>query len=68
MLSHRRTLRSASTEQINVQYFRRSTFGGRAFHVAAKVWNSLPSDVTYAESLPVFRNRLKTFRRCHDTV
>jgi len=48
-----------------------STIGGRAFPVAgAKVWNSLPSDVTSAPSLAVFKNRLKTylFRRCYETV
>ena len=34
------------------------------------VWNSLPSDVTSASLLPVFKNRLKTylFRRCYETV
>jgi len=45
--------------------------GGRAFPVAgAKVWNVLPSDVTSASSLSVFKNRLKTylFRRCYETV
>jgi len=50
---------------------RRSTIGGRAFPVAgAKVWNSLPSDVTSTSSLPVFKNRLKKylFRRCYETV
>ena len=38
----------------------------RAFPVAAsRVWNSLPPHVTSAQSLPVFRSRLKThlFRR-----
>ena len=47
------------------------TIGGRAFPVAgAKVWNGRPSDVTSASSLPVFKNRLKTylFRRCYETV
>ena len=36
----------------------------------AKVWNGLPSDVTSALSLSVFKNRLKTylFRRCYETV
>ena len=41
--------------------------GDRAFLVAAaRVWNSLPQHVTSAQSLPVFRSRLKThiFRRC----
>ena len=37
-----------------------------------KVWNGLPSDVTSASSLSVFKNRLKTyvylFRRCYETV
>jgi len=50
---------------------RRLTIGGCAFPVAgAKVWNSLPSDVTSASSLPVFKNRLKTylFHRCYETV
>ena len=67
-MPHRRRLRSASTEQLDVH---RSTIGGRAFPVAgAKVWNDLPSDVTSASSLPVFKNRLKTylFRRCYETV
>jgi len=73
-MPHRRRLRSASTEQLDVPTCRRSTIGGRAFPVAgAKLWNSqysLPSDVTSASSLPVFKNRLKTnlFRRCYETV
>jgi len=69
-MPHRRRLRSASTEQLDVQTCRRSTIGGRAFPAAgAKVWNGLPSDVTLASSLPVFKNRLKTylFRRCYET-
>jgi len=52
---HRRRLRSASTEQLDVPTCRRSTVGGHAFPVAgAKVWNSLPSDVMSASSLSVF--------------
>ena len=70
-MPHRRRLRSASTEQLDVPTCRRPTIGNRAFPVAgAKVWNSLPSDVTSASSLTVFKNRLKTylFRRCYKTV
>ena len=70
-MPHRRRLRSASTEQLDVPTCRRSTIGGRAFPAAAaKVWNGLPSDVTSASSLSVFKNRLKTylFRRCYETV
>jgi len=70
-MPHRRTLRSASTERFDVPTCRRSTVGGRAFPVAgAKVWSGLPSDVTSASSLAVFKNRLKTylFRRCYETV
>ena len=70
-MPHRRRLRSASTEQLDVLTCRRSTIGGRAFPVAgANVWNGLPSDVTSASSLSVFKNRLKTylFRRCYETV
>jgi len=71
MVSNYWRLRSASTEQPNVPTCRRSTIGGRAFPVTrAKVWNSLPSDVTSASSLLVFKNRLKTylFRHCYETV
>ena len=51
-MPHRRRLRSASTEQLDVLTCRRSTIGGRAFPVAGeKVWNGLPSDVTSASSL-----------------
>jgi len=56
---------------IDVPTCRRSTIGGRAFPVAgAKVWNGLPSDVTSAYSLSVFKNRLNTylFRRCYEIV
>ena len=47
-MPHRRRLRSASTEQLDVPTCRRSTIGGRAFPVAgAKVWNGLPSMVPH---------------------
>jgi len=36
----------------------------------AKVWNSLPDDVTSAPSLSIFRRNLKTylFRCCYNTL
>ena len=38
----------------DVPSFRLSTVGSRAFPIAgAKIWNSLPDDVTSAPSLPV---------------
>jgi len=49
----------------------RSSVGSRAFPIAgAKVWNSLPDDVTSAPSLSTFRCHLKThlFRCCYSTV
>ena len=70
-MPHRRRLRSASTERLDVPTCRRSTVGARAFPVSgAKVWNGLPSDITPSSSLAVFKNRLKTylFRRCYETV
>jgi len=64
-MPHRRRLRSASTEQLDVPTCRRSTIGGRAFPVAgAKVWNSLPSEVTSASSLSLLRNCLTLNYTC----
>ena len=57
----RQHLRSASTAALDVPVTRRSTIGDRSFSVAAaRVWNSLPADVTSAPSLLVFRRLLKT--------
>jgi len=67
----RRRLRSASTDQLLVPSYQRSTIGRRAFPIAgARVWNALPSHVTSAPSLAVFGRRLKTelFRRCYNAV
>jgi len=66
----RQRLRSASTAALIVPSTRCSTIGDRAFPVAAsRVWNSLPSSVTSAPSLPVFRRLLKTalFARSYGT-
>ena len=56
--------------QLDVPSFRLSTVGSRVFPIAgAKVWNSLPDDVTSAPSLSTFRRHLKThlFRCCYNT-
>jgi len=68
---NRRSLRSASTTQLDVPSIRLSTVGSRAFSVAgASVWNNLPVNITSALSLPTFRHHLKTylFSRCYNTV
>jgi len=54
-----------------VTSFRLPTVGSRAFPIAgAKVWNSLPDDVTSAPFLSTYRRHLKTylFRCCYNTV
>jgi len=57
----RQRLRSSSTLQLVVPSTKHATIGDRAFPVAAaRAWNSLPSSVTSAPSLPLFRSRLKT--------
>ena len=54
-LDARRCLRSASTSTLVVPVTRLSTVGDRAFPVdAARVWNSLPADVTLSPSLSTF--------------
>ena len=58
----RHRLRSASTSRLTTPFIRRSTIGKRSFpFVGAILWNELPSDVISAPSLPVLRQRLKTF-------
>jgi len=64
-MAHQCRLRS---EQLDMPTCCQSTI---AFPVAAaKVWNGLPSDVTSASLLSVFKNRLKTYFlcRCYETV
>jgi hypothetical protein len=57
----RQTLRSAHINRLVVPTFRLSTIGSRAFRVAGpRTWNDLPEEVTSAQSLSVFRQRLKT--------
>jgi len=58
----RRAFRSASTDRLEVPYFKLSTIGGRAFPVAAsQIWNSLPDTVVSAPTLRSFQHQLKTF-------
>ena len=58
----RQRLRSVSSSQLAIPSFNLSTVGKRAIPVSgANFWNSLPSHVTCAPSLAIFRQRLKTF-------
>ena len=57
----RRRLRSSSSDDVIIPTTRLVTVGDRAFTVAgSRLWNSLPPDITSAQTLPVFCNRLKT--------
>ena len=57
----RQRLRSSSGLRLIVPRSRLMSVGDRAFPVAAaRIWNSLPLDVISADSLAVFRKRLKT--------
>jgi len=57
----RHRLHSALSPSLVVRHTQLSTYGNRAFPVAAsRVWNSLPHHVTSAQSLPVFCSRQKT--------
>jgi len=48
--------------RLTTPFIRRSTVGKRSFPVFGDdLWNELPADITSAPSLPVFRQRLKTF-------
>ena len=58
----RRRLRSSGSDRLHLPIIRRSTVASRTFTVSgAAVWNDLPTHVTAAPSLAVFRQRLKTF-------
>jgi hypothetical protein len=59
---NRYSLRSAATNHLLVPPFRLSTVGSRAFPVAGpQIWNDLPDEVTSAQSLSIFRQRLKSY-------
>jgi len=62
----RQRLRSASTSSLLVRRTRLSTIGDQAFPVAAaRLWNTLPLNVTSARSISVFRKHLKTHLFSH---
>lgn len=57
-----RELRSCDTLMLNVPKTRLKSYGDRAFsHAAPMLWNTLPKDVKGAESLDIFKKRLKTY-------
>jgi len=59
-VSGRPALRSAGSNHLRIPPFKMSTIGGRAFPVAsAQFWNSLPDNVTSANSLSAFRQQQK---------
>jgi len=60
-LPGRRSLRSTDSNRMVVPSVRLSTVANRAFPVVGpQIWNDLPAEVTSAESLTTFRQRLKT--------
>ena len=61
-LPGRRSLRSTDSNRMVVPSVRLSTVANhRAFRVVGpQIWNDLPAEVTSAESLTTFRQRLKT--------
>ena len=59
-VSGRPALRSAGSNRLRIPPFKLSTIGVRAFPVAAaQFWNSLPDNVTSANSLSAFLQQLK---------
>ena len=57
-----RNLRSSSMAMLNAPPSKTSTYGDRAFAVAApKLWNTLPRKIREAESLDSFKSQLKTY-------
>ena len=60
-LPGRRALRSAGTSRLSVPSVRLCTISSRAFPVAGpRIWNALPQEMTSAQSLSLFRQRLKS--------
>ena len=56
------SLRSATKCLLNVPNYRLKTFGGKAISVfGANVWNTLPTELRFLESLEDFKDKLKTY-------
>ena len=59
---HRRTLRSNSKSLLNVPRLRTITYGDRSFRKsAATLWNNLPEHLKAANSVNLFKSKLKTY-------
>ena len=59
-ITSRRRLRSSTSSELVVPLSRLVTVGDRSFAVAGpRLWNTLPEDITSAQSLLVFRRKLK---------
>src|SRR4029434_932020 len=57
-----RPLRSQSTGLLVIPRISNTTVGGRAFSYRAPLlWNNLPASIRDADTLPIFKSRLKTF-------
>ena len=62
MTQGRHNLRSSATNSLVLPLVRHSTLGGRSFPVtAARLWNSLPRDLSRVLSPAVFKKLLKSF-------
>ena len=58
----KRLLRSSSNYLLTVPKSRKYSFGDRAFSSAApKLWNNLPLYIKTAESVDIFKSKLKTY-------
>ena len=58
----RRTLRSGFQNQLVVPRSSTTTYGDRAFSIAApKLWNSLPVTFKDIDSLDIFKTKVKTY-------
>ena len=58
-------LRSHRTNNLKIPRTKRQTFAAHSFSaMAPHWWNNLPTDLKAAETLDLFKKRLKTFLYC----